>query len=436
MRPADRSTAVGPFIGLGIRLNQFLGRDRCIAWSRVLLALELAGFLFLAAFSYGLIAKLPGPVTTSFVSFYAAGALADAGTPALAYDTAAQQRAEDAARTPGIGHPLFTYPPVFLLVCAALARLPYLAAFIGFQAAPLAALALALRRILRVGERGGADWNTLLPFLAFPALWANLALGQNACLSAALFAWGLLLLPARPLLAGLLLGTLCYKPHFGLLLPVALIAGRRWRAVGGAALSVGGCVALSVLAFGIAPWTAYLAALPGMPALYQSGRIAFAAMVSPAGAVLLLRLSPAAADAVQAASALAAAAIVAWVWGRRNPPALCAATLLAATLLTAPVLLFYDLVLAALAIAFLVRHVRVAGWLPYARPALGAVVALSALAPAVAVIWKLPLGPLPALLLLALCIGYIRRVERKTHVTLHCAKSAEVTANREMYPQL
>ena len=41
----------------------------------------------------------------------------------------------------------------------------------------------------------------------------------------------LLQLEARPLLAGLLLGLLTYKPHFGLLFPIALMFGGYWRAL-------------------------------------------------------------------------------------------------------------------------------------------------------------------------------------------------------------
>jgi hypothetical protein len=88
--------------------------------------------------TYGLIVPLAGPTSTDFVSFYAAGALADAGTPELAYDQAAHDLAEQRAAAPSIEYRFFYYPPVFLLLCAALARLPYLAAFVVFEAATLA----------------------------------------------------------------------------------------------------------------------------------------------------------------------------------------------------------------------------------------------------------------------------------------------------------
>ena len=122
-----------------------------------LLALELAGFAFFVAGTHGWITPLRRPVSTDFVSFYAAGRLADAGTPALVYDQAAHYAAEQAATEPGIAYNYFYYPPVFLLLCAVLARLPYLAAFVAFQAATLVPSLLVVRRILQ--ERG---WAILL----------------------------------------------------------------------------------------------------------------------------------------------------------------------------------------------------------------------------------------------------------------------------------
>src|ERR1019366_7073866 len=139
-----------------------------------------------------------------------------------------------AAEQAAIGIPTeynyFYYPPVFLLICAPLAWLPYLPAFILFQAAGAAACFFALRMIRRD--------LPLVVFLAFPGLWWAIGTGQNALLTAALFAAGTVLLERRPWLAGLCLGALCYKPHFGLLIPVALIAGGHWRGSLGAAAAV------------------------------------------------------------------------------------------------------------------------------------------------------------------------------------------------------
>src|SRR5258706_6960278 len=76
--------------------------------------------------------------------------------------------------------------------------------------------------------------GTLLLALAAPAVFINAVGGQNGTWTAALFGGGLGLLERRPLLAGGLLGLLIYKPQLGLLIPVALLAGRHLRAAAAA----------------------------------------------------------------------------------------------------------------------------------------------------------------------------------------------------------
>ena len=128
-------------------LGGALDRDRASGYCRLLLALEIAVFLFLVAGTHGLIVPLAGPTSTDFVSFYAAGALADAGTPELAYDQPAHDAAEQRATAAGVEYRFFYYPPVFLLLCAAIARLPYLPAFVLFEAATFALWLIVMRGI-------------------------------------------------------------------------------------------------------------------------------------------------------------------------------------------------------------------------------------------------------------------------------------------------
>ena len=152
-----------------------LSRRRIIAYCAILLVIEVGGFLFLIAGTHGLIVPLSAPTSTDFVSFYAAGSLADAGTPELVYDQAAHHAAEERATAPGVEYRFFYYPPVFLLLCAPLARLPYLVAFSVFEAATLIFFLIVVRRVL--DER---SLTALVPILAFPAVFWTLGLGQNA----------------------------------------------------------------------------------------------------------------------------------------------------------------------------------------------------------------------------------------------------------------
>jgi alpha-1,2-mannosyltransferase len=376
-------------------LGAALDRNRVLTYCRILLAIETAVFLFLVAGTHGLIAPLAGPTSTDFVSFYAAGALAGSGTPELAYNQAVHDAAEQRATAAGVEYRFFYYPPVFLLVCAALARLPYLAAFLVFETATLALCLIVMREIL--AEHG---WSALIPVLAFPAVFWTLGLGQNSFVTAALFGAGTLWIDRRPILAGFYFGALCYKPHFALLVPVALLAGRHWRALGAALGSAAALCGLSLIAFGWRTWQGFVAAAAGSHATYSSGRINLGGLITPFGGVLLAGGTPNAAYTAQAAATLGAGLLVAFVWRRGLTLPIRGATLAAATLVAVPVALIYDLMLAAVAAAWLVRDpVGLAGW---ERVALAGLFLLSMVPPSLAEAWHAPTGPVVTLSLLAL----------------------------------
>jgi len=203
------------------RIAGFLTGPRLARACAALLALEIAVFLFLIAGTHGWIVPLERATTTDFASFYASGALANAGTPQLAYDQMAHYAMEQAVTAPGIEYQFFNYPPVYLILCAALAHLPYLVAFVLFIGATLVFYLAVARRIL-----DDRSITALVVLAAFPMVFWAIGLGQNAFLTAALFGMATLSIDRRPVAAGLLFGLLCYKPHFGLLLPIALAAER------------------------------------------------------------------------------------------------------------------------------------------------------------------------------------------------------------------
>ena len=370
----------------------WLTRQRVSLYCAILLAVEIAVFLFMAAGTHGLIVPLAKPTSTDFVSFYAAGSLANAGTPELAYDRAEHYAAEERATAAGIDYNFFYYPPPFLLLCAALAHLPYIAAFLIFEAASLFLYLFVARHIL--GER---DRTIIVCLLAFPPVLWTLGLGQNALLTAAVFGAATLLLDRRPALAGLLFGALCYKPHFGLLVPVALAAGGHWRAFAAAFLSAAALCLLSLALFGWETWSDYLAAAAASPAIYQSGHIAFSGFANPFGGVLLLGGTPTMAYAAQGATILAAGLLVGYVWHARLPLPIRAATLAAATLAAAPIVLFYDLMLAGVAALWLLRAgetYRLADW---EKMALAALFLLTLNPRSMSEMTQLPIGPLVTL---------------------------------------
>jgi hypothetical protein len=289
------------------------------------------------------------PLVWDFLPVYTAGQMALRGEAASAYDLDALHRAQVAF----IGHDFpgflgWHYPPLFLIVAALLALLPYTAAFLAWIMATASAFAALLARI--AGAR--AAWIGL----ALPPAMASALIGQNGFFTAALFSGFLLLLPSSPVAAGLLAALLSYKPQFGLLIPVALIAGGYWRAFAAAALGVAAWVVASAL---IAPATlaAFLHALPQTAqSVLDDGSAGWSKLASIFGLARSAGTGNATAWPLQGIVAVMAALLVLLVWRRDGDFAPKAALLAAASLLATPYVYFYDLLLLAVALAFLRRQ--------------------------------------------------------------------------------
>jgi hypothetical protein len=383
-----------------LRRGDFLGRARVIGWGRTLLIVEIVALIAIAAGTYGLYVTLEAPSSTDFISFFAAGRLADMGTPALAYDPAHHRAMEQAV----FGDPrlpyayFFFYPPTYLVICAIVALIPsYLAAFALWVVATGAVFVAALRAILK-------DWRLTIAFLSFPAAAATAGIGQNSLLTAGLIGAGTYLIDRKPIAAGLLWGALIYKPHLALMMPIALLAGRNWRAFAAMAVSAAAIAVVSLLWFGFGTWHAFLTEAQSAAASFTTGRVGFAGLVSLFAAARLAGVGAAGADAIQLAAALAAAALTALVWARGGSLPVRALVLIAAGLIAPPVILFYDLLPAAVAIAWLMLDARRTGFLPWEKLTLCVIWAVPILSRGAGIAWGVPLGPVATIALFALAV--------------------------------
>jgi len=373
---------------------------RPAAWvvlcSGALLAIETGLLAWVGLRQNGVLGP-PWPLSVDFLSFYAAGRLVLAGTPALVYDQAAHAAAELALSGNGGPYVFFLYPPVFLLPCALLALLPYPLAHAVFIAVT-AGLFLATLR----GAMGTCGRWWILPALAFPATAWTVFMGQNAFLNAALLGTALLLADRRPGMAGIALGALCYKPHIAMLAPIWLLATGRWRMLLAALLTVCGLVALTLPLLGPATWSGYLTAAAGADAVYTTGRINLADFPTVLAALLLLGAPLRWASAAQAASAIAMGVLV-WIGARRAAGPAAKALLVAATLLAMPVLSFNDQILAVLAVAFLASETAIRPWRRGETALLALVFPAAIIAPVVADLTHVPLGLMIDVAILGLC---------------------------------
>lgn len=215
----------------------------------------------------------------------------------------------------------------------------------------------------------GSHW--LLPALAFPAVLINVAHGQNGLLTAALLGGGLLLLDRRPVVAGILIALLCYKPQFGLLIPIVLIASGRWRVFAIAAATVAVACALTWIAFGTNTWLAFRDSLEfTRVAVLEEGGTGFHKIQSAFAALRLWGAPVEIAYAAQAATAVTVVVLLAILWRSRAAFELQAVALLTGALLATPYVLDYDLTLMAPAIGFFAAHGLDRGFHSYERSAL------------------------------------------------------------------
>jgi len=294
-------------------------------------------------------------VKIDFFSFYSSSALALKGEAAGAYDI--MRLGAEQAKLPGddSGVQPWRNPPVFFFVVLPLGLLPLVAAFALWTAGTTALLMTAIRRMT-------PNFGLMLIAFALPATFWNLLVGQTGMLVAGLFAWGMILLRDRPLLAGVVLGLLVVKPQFFPLAVVALLATRNKPALLGMAGCVGGLSLLSLGVFGVEAWDGFISLARISNAETYNGSAPLGKMQSPTALLLLLGVAPTLTQVLQGMVSLACAGFVFWLWRQDVAFEYKASGLAVATLLATPYSYHYDLSLLAPAIVWLVLRFKADGW--------------------------------------------------------------------------
>jgi hypothetical protein len=364
------------------------------------------GLVYLLGTSNGLIDYQGRPLGTDFASFYAAGTLVLDGHALAAFDPAehfARQQALFGAATPYYG---WLYPPFFLFVAAALALMPYLLALVMWQGATFVLYFVAMRALVRsAAPHARTDALSLLLVAVYPAVFVTLGHGQNGFLTAALFAGALVMLRQRPALAGVLFGLLIYKPQFGLMIPLALLATGRWRTIAAAIATAAVLTLATFAAFGPEVWSAFMAASKvARIALLESGEVGWYKVQSTLAWVRMWGGSIPLSYAVQSSVTLVAAVATVWLWRSPAPYAVKAAGLCVASIVAAFHSHDYDLMVLAPALAFLAMDGLERGFGPYEKTLLAIAWIVPLVTRPLAEATAIPLGTITTLLLLALVL--------------------------------
>jgi alpha-1,2-mannosyltransferase len=393
-----------------LRSGDWLSRERVRLVAIALLFASCAGLLYLVVTAHGAVDLQGRPLGTDFSNVYAAGTYVRDGRPEAAFDPVQQFAREQAifgASTQFYG---WHYPPYFLFIAAALATMPYGLALAVWQAVSLGLYLFVIRAIIspaldlspRAGR--GDDLMWLLLALAFPAVLINVGHGQNGFLTAALLGGALLALDRRPVVAGILFGLLAYKPQFGLMIPLALMAGGYWRSVVAAAVTVAVLTLVTTVAFGWQVWPAFLASTEfSRTVVLEQGNTGWHKIQSVFSWARMWGAPIPLAYAIQGAAIVALGAALVWLWRSAANIRLKAAALCLAAILGTPYSLDYDMMVLAPAIAFFAADGLERGFGPWQKTALAALWLAPLLSRSVAQATLIPLG-VPAMLVMFVLI--------------------------------
>jgi hypothetical protein len=181
-------------------------------------------------------------------------------------------------------------------------------------------------------------------------------IGQTGLLVGGLFILGVTLLSTAPLAAGAILGLLVLKPQLALMLPVATIAGAKWKVIAGALLSSMAVLIAGLLLFGRESYEGFFALLPHYAGFIRNSSWNWVELASPFAFARYIGIAQSPALIIHGIVAIAAAGLtwIAWSrdWEEKTP------ILAAASLLASPYLLTYDAILLIIPAGLLLRQQR------------------------------------------------------------------------------
>ena len=330
-------------------LSVLYDADRLKSLPRMFVLAYVVSLIALFALTPSMIDSAGKPLGYDFITFWSAGVLSLAGNPQAAFDFKAIAAAQQLA-VPGLEKLfLWHYPPTFQLATLPMALLPYLVSYFVFVGLSIVLFVKALRPLVPAREAA-------VLLLALPGTFICVMHGQNSLISAALLGIAAMCIDKRPLLAGLCIGLLAYKPQLAVLFPLVLAITGRWKVFAAAGVTVALFTGVSVLVFGAELWTSFFRNLHVAREVTEAGLLPWGKMPSAFVTLRLLHVPQPIAYAGQWLVAASVVALVAWVWWRKGPTLLSGAALITGTLLLPPYTFDYEMAMLAVPLAIIARH--------------------------------------------------------------------------------
>ncbi len=322
----------------------------------ILLGLVLWGFYAVTIATPGLRDRYGEMKGADFLHFYLLGDIARNHLGDILYNFPKQVELS-AKLVPQSSGEIYlpVYGPQFSLLFIPFAALPYGWAAALWMLTSAAIYLICCFALMDACPHLPKDRVTILVLaLAYPGFFSLIAGGQNAALALAAFTLAFFCFRAnRPLLAGLALGLLAYKPQFGLMAALVFILTFEWKVMIGALLTTAGQLALGAWYYGPSILNDYAHSIFGIgrkagflePNVYKMHSLrAFWQLLLP---------WPSIAFAAYAVCALAIVFLTIRCWRSKTPLPLRYAVFILGTVLVDPHLTDYDLVVLAPAFLFI-----------------------------------------------------------------------------------
>jgi alpha-1,2-mannosyltransferase len=282
-----------------------------------------------------------------FLHFYVLGNIARMHDGSMLYDAPRQAvlAQQLIGQDPGESY-LPVYGPQYSLLFIPFAGLSYVAAAAAWMLASALVYGICCWLVLRVCRQLQDDRVTVFILAAaFPGFFYLVASGQNSALALIGFTAAFFCFRAkRPLLAGMALGLLMYKPQFGLMAAVVFALTLNWRVITGALLTGGGQLALGAWYYGKGAVENYFQSITQVNQNALALEPHVDRMHSLQAFWHLLLPWPRVGSVLYAVTALGVCVVTVWCWKSRPSLHLRYAIFLLGTVLIDPHLTDYDLV--------------------------------------------------------------------------------------------
>lgn len=299
----------------------------------LVLAISLAAYAEKSIYSIWANLRIGNIWSNDFFAIWSFARFPIANDPADIYARPILQEFQESLGSAPTVHLPFPYPPSFMLLIIPFGLLGYYAAY-GTWILGTFVFYFA------VSWHRKWPWSATFVLMLAPATIATFIYGQTGFLTSTLMIGGFRCADRRPILSGVFFGLLSIKPQLGILIPIALISARLWRAL----VASGGTVLVLVLAssvvFGWSIWPLWLSQLLAHADWAATTKPQYMATII--ANLTFLGVDLPVARVIQFAAAVAVAGII-WLCLRRGVTNLGISATLVGTFLATPYAFVYDM---------------------------------------------------------------------------------------------